>query len=398
MSKARDLANAGTALGAVTATELGYVDGVTSAIQTQIDSKIGSASAINPTIVDAKGDIIAATAADTVSRLAVGTNGQVLTADSTEALGLKWATASSGVTTFTNRIVGDGNGFNQIAYNGSNLYVAVGDAGKLYTSADRVTWTSRTSGFGSNNIRSVVFGNSIWVAVGQNGTITTSTDGITWTARTSNMSTNIIQMVVYDNSLFVAVGNGGGTLNTGGITYSTDGITWTRKSQSITVGTSYNSVVWNGTNWVVGSTFSTNNYLYASTPSGTWTAGATAGNGIVCILCWDGTRHTFSETSLFGYSTSTTFSGAVYIDSPGNFGGLNQRAAKLYNGKLYFDSGYTQIMTPASLTRLAYDTPFISPTSRATTATGVIGAYPGCLYIDANGYIIASNEGYLWTS
>ena len=39
MSKARDLANAGTALGAVTATELGYVDGVTSAIQTQIDTK-----------------------------------------------------------------------------------------------------------------------------------------------------------------------------------------------------------------------------------------------------------------------------------------------------------------------------------------------------------------------
>jgi len=39
MSKARDLANAGTALTTVSATELGYVDGVTSAIQTQIDSK-----------------------------------------------------------------------------------------------------------------------------------------------------------------------------------------------------------------------------------------------------------------------------------------------------------------------------------------------------------------------
>jgi hypothetical protein len=39
MSKARDLANAGTALGAVTSTELGYLDGVTSAIQTQIDTK-----------------------------------------------------------------------------------------------------------------------------------------------------------------------------------------------------------------------------------------------------------------------------------------------------------------------------------------------------------------------
>jgi hypothetical protein len=39
MSKARDLANAGTALTTVDATELGYLDGVTSAVQTQIDSK-----------------------------------------------------------------------------------------------------------------------------------------------------------------------------------------------------------------------------------------------------------------------------------------------------------------------------------------------------------------------
>jgi hypothetical protein len=96
MSKARDLANAGTALTTVSATELGYLDGVTSSVQTQIDSKIGSASAINPTIVDAKGDIIAATAADTVSRLAIGANDTVLTADSTAATGLKWATPSAG--------------------------------------------------------------------------------------------------------------------------------------------------------------------------------------------------------------------------------------------------------------------------------------------------------------
>ena len=52
--------------------------------------------AILKTIVDAKGDLIAGTAADTVSRLAVGTNGHVLTADSSTATGLKWAAPASG--------------------------------------------------------------------------------------------------------------------------------------------------------------------------------------------------------------------------------------------------------------------------------------------------------------
>jgi len=53
-------------------------------------------NAIQNAIVDAKGDLIGATAADTPARLAVGTNGQVLTADSTAATGLAWATPSSG--------------------------------------------------------------------------------------------------------------------------------------------------------------------------------------------------------------------------------------------------------------------------------------------------------------
>jgi hypothetical protein len=57
------------------------------------------ANAIQNTIVDAKGDLITATAADTPARLGVGTNGQILTADSTAATGLKWATSSSGALT-----------------------------------------------------------------------------------------------------------------------------------------------------------------------------------------------------------------------------------------------------------------------------------------------------------
>ena len=52
-------------------------------------------NAIQNSIVDAKGDLIAASADNTPARLAVGTNGQTLVADSSTVTGLKWATASS---------------------------------------------------------------------------------------------------------------------------------------------------------------------------------------------------------------------------------------------------------------------------------------------------------------
>jgi hypothetical protein len=52
-------------------------------------------NAIQNAIVDAKGDLIAATANDTPARLAVGADGTVLTADSVEATGLKWVTPTT---------------------------------------------------------------------------------------------------------------------------------------------------------------------------------------------------------------------------------------------------------------------------------------------------------------
>lgn len=63
-----------------------------------------ASAAVAKSTVTTKGDLIAATANATVSRLGVGTNGQILTADSTAATGIKWATpaaATSGLTLIT---------------------------------------------------------------------------------------------------------------------------------------------------------------------------------------------------------------------------------------------------------------------------------------------------------
>ena len=53
-------------------------------------------NAIQNTIVDAKGDLIAATAADTPARLAVGSNGDTLVADSAATTGLRWQGSAIG--------------------------------------------------------------------------------------------------------------------------------------------------------------------------------------------------------------------------------------------------------------------------------------------------------------
>jgi hypothetical protein len=111
-------------------------------------------NAIQNAIVDAKGDIIAATANDTPARLAVGANNTVLTADSSTATGLKWATPSSGTpafvgcqaindnfsvsyTQYTNLAIPfasadrfDSNGFHDPATNNTRITIPTGYTGK----------------------------------------------------------------------------------------------------------------------------------------------------------------------------------------------------------------------------------------------------------------------------
>jgi hypothetical protein len=68
-------------------TEIGYLNGVTSAIQTQLDGKV------DESLFDVKGDILVASADNTPAKLGVGTNGYILTANSSATNGIEWAAA-----------------------------------------------------------------------------------------------------------------------------------------------------------------------------------------------------------------------------------------------------------------------------------------------------------------
>lgn len=80
----------------------GDIEGVTAGIGISGGGTSGTVTVTNSmaTAIDAKGDLIAGTGADAFSRLAVGANDTVLTADSAQATGLKWA-AAAGATGYT---------------------------------------------------------------------------------------------------------------------------------------------------------------------------------------------------------------------------------------------------------------------------------------------------------
>jgi len=101
---------------------------LTSADLTFYTTGVATANAAIPNaLVTAKGDIIAASASAVPDNLAVGTNGQVLTADSTQTLGVKWATPTTTDLTINAKT--------------ANYTLVAGDVNKLITMSDAGTLT-----------------------------------------------------------------------------------------------------------------------------------------------------------------------------------------------------------------------------------------------------------------
>jgi hypothetical protein len=185
MSKARDIASAAPAPSTVSATEIGYLDGVTSAIQTQLDAKTAKST------LTTTGDIYYASAANTPARLGIGTASQLLAVNS-GATAPEWVAApsSGGMTLIsTTTLSGATTTLSSIPQTFNSLYLVV--TGVTYNTSNKgfrlspndVTNLSNWIGVRSTEVAQGV-DQTMYLSVGTD-TLRTDADNI-WTIQINN--------------------------------------------------------------------------------------------------------------------------------------------------------------------------------------------------------------------
>jgi hypothetical protein len=103
----------------------GDIEGVTAGVGISGGGTSGTVTITNSmaTAIDAKGDLVVGTGADAFSRIAVGANDSVLTADSTTATGVKWSTPSGALANYTLITnAGMGSGTTSVTFTGLSGY------------------------------------------------------------------------------------------------------------------------------------------------------------------------------------------------------------------------------------------------------------------------------------
>jgi len=104
---------------------------------------------------------------------------------------------------------------------GNNVWVGVGDRGRLAASPDAKKWTDATGTKPIDTLVDVAFGNGVFVGVGLNALRRSSKDGITWSEPLRGSEGEHLNSIIFTGSQFVAVG-------AGATFFSADGKEWKR--------------------------------------------------------------------------------------------------------------------------------------------------------------------------
>lgn len=156
-------------------------------------------NAIQNSIVDAKGDLISATADNTPARLAVGTNGQFLQADSSTSTGLKWGDAG-GYTLIAEQTLSSSTGYSFSSIPGTYKHLVLTWTGLTIAAISSEFALRFNADSGSNyNVQYIYFetGSSPSLTNATNTTATPETFGV----HTTNAGANTTargSIIIYD--------------------------------------------------------------------------------------------------------------------------------------------------------------------------------------------------------
>jgi hypothetical protein len=153
-------------------------------------------AAVPESIVTAKADLLVASASGVVDNLAVGTNNQVLTADSAATLGVKWATPADVNLTFN-------------AQTGTTYTLVAGDLNKLVTlsNAGTITLTVPNGVFTTGqqiNIQQLGAGT---VQIRNDGTTVLTSTGATSTAPNLRAQFSAATIICTSSNNFTVIGD-----------------------------------------------------------------------------------------------------------------------------------------------------------------------------------------------
>lgn len=182
---------------------------------------------VDKTLVDAKGDLLVGSAADTLSKLAVGSADQVLTVDSSTITGLKWATPAAGGMTLisTTTLSGATTTISSIPQTYESLLCII--YGLTFNTSDKAfrCKPNNSGGNGWNGIRSAtVYSGFTTISLSVGGDVTRTNADNVWALWIYNYtSTTAFKPFSFSGGADM-VGTGTTQLTGGGFYYSTSAV------------------------------------------------------------------------------------------------------------------------------------------------------------------------------